>query len=256
MENFIKNLAKGAGAILKNGYGKRLKISSKSAWWDLVTQYDLLADEFVINKIKARFPSHGILSEESGLSATRKNFWVIDPLDGTYAFARNLGGQFAVSIAFVSANQIKLAAVYAPVLNEFFFAKLRQGAFLNGKKISITNSRDNVELCSAAMVMGTMKTTRPERTMMYRNVVKYRLWLSRMESIALSEAYAAAGRYDLVMSKNLNPWDYAAGALILAEAGARVTDFSGRPYRWNSGSIVAANPKLHKFVIKNFKLPK
>lgn len=255
MENFIKNLARGAGEILRNGFGKKLNISLKSEHsWDIVTQYDLAADNFVIEKIRRKYPNHGIFSEESGHLIKRKNFWLIDPLDGTHAFAKNLAS-FSVSIAYVSNNQIKLGAVYAPMTDEMFFAKKGHGAFLNNKKIAV-GMTDNLDLATTALVTGSKRTTKKERAMIFKNVVKYRLWLSRMESAALSAAYAAAGRYDIWISNNLDPWDYAAGALILKEAGAKITDFRGLPYRWNSESIVAANPKLHKLVIKNFKLPK
>lgn len=250
MERFIKNLARGAGAILREGFRKKFNSTLKSKYhWDIVTEFDLATDKFIVDKLKKRFPTHDILSEEGGGQAKKKNFWLIDPMDGTHGFVRGLP-QFSVSIGFVSSNAIKFGAVYDPIGDELFFAQDRRGAWLDGKKI-YTSPREHLTHSIVSITMGSAKTTKRERKIIYDNlVVENGLWPARVESVALSGAYVAAGRYDIYITKNLSPWDYAAAALILKEAGAKVTDFKGKPYRWNSVEILAANPVLHKKVIE------
>lgn len=252
MERFIKNLARGAGAILREGFGKEFNAKQKSDYyWDIVTEHDLATDKFITDRLKKRYPSHDIVSEESGRigrKKNKKNFWLIDPLDATHAFSRGLA-QFSVSIAFVSDNQIKSGAVYDPIADELFFAERGRGAKLNNKKI-FAFRREDLNYSILSMTMGSAKTTKRERQIIFDNAAKYGLWLSRMESVALTGSYVACGRYDTLISKNLASWDYAAAGLILTEAGAKVTDFKGRPYRWNTEEIVAANPVLHKKVIE------
>lgn len=254
METFIKNLAKGAGAILREGFRKETKTTQKSEYfWDIVTEYDLAAEKFIIEKIQKKRPHDGILTEENtNLSESKKkHFWVVDPLDGTHAFVKGLA-QFSVSIAFISNKELKFGAVYDPVAQELFFAEKGRGAKLDGKKIKVS-PREDLIFSMTALIMGSAKTSKRERKAFYDVVLEHGFWLSRMESTALSGGYTAAGRYDIFASKNLAPWDYAAAGLILQEAGAKVTDFEGKPYRWNSSSIVAANPVLHKKLLRELK---
>lgn len=249
MEKFIKNLAKGAGAILREGFRKKLRLKFKQDFWDVVTQYDLASEDFLVGKIKARYPNHGIISEEGGGGAMtkKKEFWLIDPLDGTRAFSRGLS-HFCVSIAFVSRGELKYGAVYAPMDDELFFGQRHKGAFLNNKSISVTKT-DSLKYATIALIMGTARTSYKENIFVYDAVLKNKLWPSNVESAALSAVYPAAGRYDIYISKGLYPWDYSAAALILREAGAKVTDFEGRSYQWDSESIMAANPVLHKKIM-------
>src|SRR3990167_4034173 len=136
MEQFIKNLTRGAGAILRDGFRRKFKVKIKSAFYDLVTEYDLLSDKYITERIAKKYPTHGILSEESGHNGKRKNLWVIDPMDGTHAFAHGVP-QFAVSIAFVSNDILKYAALYDPMQDELFYAAKGKGAFVNGKRTSV-----------------------------------------------------------------------------------------------------------------------
>lgn len=249
MEKFIKNLARGAGKILREGFRKKFNAKQKSDhFWDVVTEYDLAAEKYITDKIKKRFSRHGILTEEGGYLQKKSSLWIIDPLDATHAFVRGLP-QFSVSISFVKNQQIEFGVVYDPMDNELFFAQRKKSASRNGIKI-VVSSRDDIIHSIISIIMGTAKTLQRERQIIYDNVVKYDLWPSRMESAALTGAYTACGRYDIFISKNLDPWDYSAAGLILAEAGAKVTDFRGKPYHWNSQEIVAANPILHKKVIE------
>lgn len=244
MEQFIKNLVKGAGAIVRKGYATKMKISRKSGPWDLLTKYDLAADNFIVQKIRRRFPSHGILSEESGQAGSNKNFWIIDPIDGTTAFTRGIP-QFAVCIAFVHLGKITEAAVYNPIADELFYASVGRGATLNGKKIRVA---DKPELDHAWFAQHNSRDFSQRPMLLEGSIVPM-----RTGSMQLSGSYTAAGRYDILISKGLNPWDYAACALIIKEAGGKVTTLEGKPYHWNSDSILAANPKLHRKILKQLR---
>lgn len=252
MEKFIKNLARDAGKILRDGFRTELKISYKVASWDIVTQYDTKSEKYIIGRILSKYPRHGIMGEESGHIIKKNSFWVIDPLDGTRAFSRGMP-QFSVSIAFVHNNQIKLGAVYDPMRDEMFFAEDKKGAFLNDQKITVSQAPD-FRFAAAAMIMGTHKSTIKDKKFLYNDfVIKYSLWNSKLESAALMAAYTAAGRYDLAVMLHLSPWDYDAGALLLKESGAKVTDLKGKSFRWDFENLLAANPKMHRQALKVLK---
>jgi myo-inositol-1(or 4)-monophosphatase len=251
MDNFIKSLVKGAGAIVKKGYQTELKISHKSSAWDLLTEFDLASEKYIIGRIRKRYPDHGILAEERGHMIKRKNFWIIDPIDGTTAFTRGLA-QFSVCVAFVSNNVIKLATVYDPIADELFFAQKGKGAFRNKSKIRVAQ---NSELRHSwiAHQGRSSKGGYSLRTHVDRVVQRQGMVMMRTGSAQLSGAYTACGRYDILVSTGLNPWDNAACALLMQEAGAKVTTIDGKPYRWDSKTSLGANPKLHKKLIAELK---
>lgn len=252
MQRFIQNLALRAGKILRDGFRTEFKISQKTATYDLVTEFDLAAERFIIDKIQKKYPSHGIIGEESGHIKKRKNFWLIDPLDGTHSFCRGLP-YFSTSIAYVHNNKLKVGAVYAPAMDELYLAAAGKGATLNGKKIGVSQTAE-LKYAIISPILGTSRTTLAERAKIYNKIViKNWMWMEKIGSAALTLAYGAAGRYDAVLCRHLSPWDYAAGALILEEAGAKVTDLKGARYRWDGGDILGANPKLHSELLGQIK---
>ena len=248
MEAFIKNLAKGAGAILREGFGKKLKIKEKNGFWDITTQYDLAVEKFVARKIRSRFPNHGILGEETGHKGDKNQFWIVDPLDGTRNFSRNIPF-FCTMLAFVKHGRIEHSVVYDPIHDEYFSASKGKGATLNGKLIRV-NSIDKIESSLASMVWGGNRLPPAVSRKLVRITLDFEIWDTSLASGGLLLAWTGAGRIDFVMNTYGAIWDYAPGALIAEEAGARVTDMSGKPYRWNSESIFAANPVLHSKVMK------
>lgn len=249
METFIKNLARGAGAILRDGFKRKLEISHKQDFWDVVTQYDLASENYIVERIKKKFPAHSIIAEESGEHlASRKQFWVIDPLDGTRNFSRGIPF-FCVSIAFVKDGQILYGAVYDPMHDELFFAGKGKGAALNGQPITVSPV-ENLQSAFAAFLWCREPAFRQTIKKLHSVILEHEIWNVPMASAALALAYTAAGRYDFFVGKGCYPWDYSAGALIAVEAGARVTDFEGGRYKWNSDGAVAANPVLHKKIMK------
>jgi len=248
VEAFIKNLAKGAGAILREGFGKKLKIKEKNGFWDITTQYDLAAEKFIARKIRARFPNHGILGEETGHKGDRNQFWIVDPLDGTRNFSRGIP-VFCTMLAFVKHGKIEIGAVYDPIHDEYFFAARGKGATLNNKRIRV-NSIDKIESSLAAMVWGNDRPSRVMSQKFQKLILDYEIWDNSLASGGLTLAWVAAGRVDFDINTVSALWDYVPGALIVEEAGAKVTDIQGRPYRWNSESIFAANPVLHSKIMK------
>ena len=244
METFIKNLARGAGKILREGFRKKLETKEKKGFWDLVTKYDLAVDGFVVERIRRKFPSHGILTEESGHLKKSKRFWILDPLDGTSSFSLGIPS-FCTAISYVENGVIKLAAIYEPITDELFYGKHKSGAFLNGQKIDVSNKGD---IFRARVIIDLWLQADAHKY--FAKLLKAGIVPPfQAGSAALQCAYMAAGRYDALLQKGAYPWDYSAGALIMKEGGAKVTDFKGRPYRWDSKEILAANPKLHKVIL-------
>lgn len=245
MENFIKNLARGAGKILREGFGKKTKVLEKTGYWDVVTEYDLKVDRFVVGKIRTKFPNHGILTEESGQISKGGTFWILDPIDGTWAFRRGKP-QFCTAISLVVNNHLELGAIYDPMVDELFFAKAKRGAFLNGRKIFVTNKPD-VYRSNIALDLWLNKNAPRVFSKLLREEI---LPPGNLGSAALHLAYCAAGRFDAAVVTGGHSWDYSAGALIMKEAGAKVTDLKGRPYKWNFAEVLAANPRLHSQILK------
>jgi myo-inositol-1(or 4)-monophosphatase len=254
METFIKNLAKGAGAILREGFGKKLRIKEKNGFWDITTQYDLAAEKFVADKLHKRFPGHGILGEETGFKGDKNQFWIVDPLDGTRNFARGIP-VFCTMLAFVKHGRIEVGAVYDPIHDEYFFATKGRGAFLNNQRIRV-NSVDKIESSLAAIVWGRDRPSPTLSQKLQRLILDFDIWDNSLASGGLTLAWVAAGRIDFDINTIGEIWDYAPGALIAGEAGAKVTDIFGKSYKWNSESIFAANPVLHSKIMKELSLKK
>jgi len=252
VEAFIKNLAKGAGAILRDGFRTKLKISRKAAFYDLVTQFDLAADEYIVGKIKKKFPAHSIISEESNSKQKLKKFtWVVDPLDGTHAFVKGIP-QFSTSIALVHNGQIINAGIYDPIHDEFFYAQKKHGAKLNGRKISpaLPSTLQHCNISPYVMSSLWKRGGEKIRKFFYDKLIgRYGMWTDRTSSIALSGAYLACGRTDIFLAKGFNLWDVAGAVLIMSESGARVTTFRGERYSLASDEIVGAHPKVYNQII-------
>jgi len=251
MEQFIKNLARGAGAILKEGFRKEFEINQKTDHWDVVTQYDLASDKYIQDRIKKKFPGHSILSEETGRAGKSDNLWIIDPLDGTRNFSRGLPF-FCVSISFVRKHRVVYGVIYDPIHDELFFAERGRGATLNGKPISVSQA-STLDSAMACVLWHSNVVSVQLIKRLQKITLENKFWNTVLASAALSLAQVAAGRLDLFISKGAYPWDYSAAACIVKEAGAKISDLQGKPYKWSSNEVVAANPKLHKLLIKSLR---
>lgn len=252
----LKTLAVEAGKILRAGYPSRpsfennLGVRHKSLI-DLVTRYDNESEAYLLGEIRRRFPGHSILSEESGAleGGDPATQWIIDPLDGTVNFAHGIP-HFAVSIAFAVNGVVELGVVYDPMRAECFSAGRGQGAWLNGEPLRVSQVQD---LDSSLLVTGFAYDirTRPDKNLKeYARLALLSQGVRRLGTASLDLCYVAGGRFDGYWELNLNPWDLAAGALIAAEAGARVTTVAGgSELLVGQPSILAANPRLHSLLM-------
>jgi len=253
MEQFIKKIAKQAGAILKDGFGKEQQISEKTSRWDFVTKYDIAAEQFLIKKIRRKYPDHGIWAEESGNQIVgKKQFWIIDPLDGTRGFAKGLP-QFCVCIAFVSNDEIKYSVIYDPIRDELFYAAKGKGAFLNGKRIKVS-PESKLFAGFFAYHISLLKPFRKYLKFVRDLLFEETMIGTKTTSGQLSGAYVAMGRYDAFFVKGLQPWDLAAAVLLIKEAGGKVSTLSGKPFKWSDDEVLAANPILHRKIMAKFKV--
>jgi myo-inositol-1(or 4)-monophosphatase len=241
---FIETTARQAGKLLRERIDKRHTVHYKGEI-NLVTEADRLSEALIVEQIRASFPDHGILAEESpemtNCSGAR---WIIDPLDGTTNYAHGFP-VFCVSIALEMEGEIRLGAVYNPMLDEMFVAEKGAGAFLNGIRLKVS---DTTELSRSLLATGFPYDIRENRN----NNIHYFEAMSlnaqavrRAGAAALDLAYVATGRFDGFWELKLMPWDMAAGCLLIEEAGGVVTDLNNAPLDLLSPHILASNGLIH-----------
>jgi len=239
--------ARRAGSVINRATldGAILDVKSKRAN-DFVTQVDKGAEEAAIGVIRASYPDHAILAEESGenLSGTRSDYrWIIDPLDGTTNFIHGFP-QFCVSIGIEHRGALAHAVVYDPGKNELFTASKGRGAFLNDRRLRVTRCQKlDDALVGTGFPFKELSRVDPYLRQL-RTVMSSCAGVRRAGSAALDLAYVAAGRLDAFWEMGLSPWDMAAGALLIQEAGGLVGDLAGDQGYMRSGDIAAATPKV------------
>jgi myo-inositol-1(or 4)-monophosphatase len=244
-----------AGQYLRANLGRVVEATYKGAV-DLVTPFDLGAQEILVGRLSAAFPAHGFLAEEGlerpGSSDCR---WIIDPLDGTTNFARAFP-VFCVSAALECSGRLALGFVYDPMRDEMFRAEAGKGAFLNGAAIRVSGVSD---LGRSLLATGFPYDVRlsPENNLDHwsRFIVRAQA-VRRCGSAALDLSYVACGRFDGFWELKLKPWDMAAGALLVTEAGGRVTDFAGRAFALGSPGVAATNGFIHPAVVEVLNMPR
>jgi myo-inositol-1(or 4)-monophosphatase len=253
---FALQVARAAGDLLLDGYAKveRGEVDYKG-WRNLVTKYDLASERLVIDRIHAAWPGHAILAEEGGArEGTAPYRWIIDPLDGTTNFVHR-HPFFCVSIGLEDAEGILLGVVHAPRLRETFTAVRGRGAFQDGAhRLQVSHAAD---LSHALLASGFAYRQGEVGNTNLDNWARLSLetrGLRRCGSAALDLAYVAAGRYDGYWELALSPWDVAAGALLVREAGGRVTDARGGDDWLQGGSIVATNGRLHEAILSRLSV--
>ncbi len=242
------------GRILSKAFQKP-KIIQYKGTANLVTKTDKAAERRIIEIIKRNFPSHSILAEESanfGPTNESPYRWIIDPIDGTTNFAHGLPIA-SVSIGFESHGIVTLGCVWNPFLKEFFWAEKGKGASLNDKRIHVSKIS---RLAQSLLVTG-FPYDRTIRAQEYLKVVGAFMKIShgvrRLGSASLDLCYVACGRFDGYWESKLMAWDQAAGYLIAKEAGARVTDFRGKPFSIYRPQVLATNGKIHGEMLKTLK---
>ena len=247
MIEHVMQAAREAGEILKAGFGKVQDIEEKGRASDLVTETDKAAERFLRDWISVRFPGHAMVGEEEANEpvAGAEWTWIFDPLDGTVSFAHGIPF-FSVCVALEHRGQVVAGAVYEPLRDEMFSAERGSGAFLNSTRIRTSGA---TELCRSLLATGFPYTVRenPRRTLeTFCAVVPYARGIRRLGSAGLDLAYVAAGRMDGYWESFLQPWDCAAGCLLVEEAGGRVTDYVGAAHDIRGIQTVATNGLIHE----------
>ena len=240
----LQSFARQAGELLRAGYGRSHEFQHKGRI-DLVTEYDRRSEELLLGLIRANFPGHAILSEESGKhTGSEGHLWYVDPLDGTTNFAHGLP-VFSVSMAYADEQGVRLGVVYDPTRDEMFSAERGQGARLNGAPLHVSPVDELLQslLTTGFAYENWVIETNLEHFARFQRLSQ---GVRRLGSAALDLCYVASGRVDGYWEVQVYPWDLAAGGLIAAEAGARVTSLQGgADYLTPPCSILAANPALH-----------
>lgn len=249
-QRFAEELACDAGSFLRKHLGKISRISYKGRM-NLVTDIDTECEQLILNRINKAFPAHQLLSEEKGDINPGKSelCWAIDPLDGTTNYAHSFAF-FCVSIALLRTKQALLGVVYDPVRDELFSAVKDRGAYLNHKRIRTSNIR--------SLKRSLLATGFPYRfgKVMKRNIRNFVNFMMKAQAVrragsaALDLCYVASARFDGFWELDLHPWDTAAGALIVEEAGGKVTTFKGEDFDCFKKEIVASNSKIHNEMLK------
>jgi myo-inositol-1(or 4)-monophosphatase len=248
----VEAIAREAGALLMGYFAGHVTIEYKGDV-DLVTEADRASEKMIVERLRSRWPEHGIVGEEGARSGPGADYrWYVDPLDGTTNFAHGYP-VFCVSIGLVRKDeQLEVGVLYDPTRDEMFSAERGQGATLNGKPIHVSKTKRLAE-----SILGTgfpsHKRHKNPNIHFYHQITLRSHGVRRAGSAALDLANVACGRYDGFWEFNLNPWDTAAGALLVQEAGGRVTRFDGSPFRLDSREVLATSGLIHQELVTNFE---
>ncbi len=253
--DLARDLAVRAGAIQRERYETDLRIDTKSASIDLVTEVDRACEKLIVEGIEAARPDDAILAEEGhGEDHDAPFRWIIDPLDGTTNFAHGFP-RFCVSIgierrAAQGDYERAIGIVYDPLLDERFEAVQGDGAWLRNRRLAVSPETEWGRALVATGFAYDVHRSEDDNLESFRNVVKSARGIRRDGSAALDLCYVAAGRVDAYWELKLHPWDVAAGYLILEEAGGRVTDFVGGPPDRSGREVASSNGALHAALLE------
>lgn len=258
MLDFAIETAREAGRVLAERFGRAsLEVTHKGDI-DLVTESDLAAERLIVERIRSHYPRHAILAEESGKSehegsASSAYKWIIDPLDGTTNYAHGYPC-YCVSIALERAGELVLGVIHDPTRDETFAAERGAGATLNGRRIRVSEIQ---ELNEALLCTGYPYDVRGRDNFArnFKNFILHAQGVRRDGSAALDLAYVACGRFEGFWEEGLRPWDVAAGALLIEEAGGRVSRYDDAPYDIYTPPIMASNGLVHEAMMRVLALP-
>jgi len=238
------------GVELKRFFNSNFKISHKEGVNNLVTEADHASEAAILSIIKKNFPDHQVLAEETGEHIQDSNYkWIIDPIDGTVNFAHAIP-LCCVAIAIEKDKKIIMSAVYAPVLNELYFAERGKGAWLNDEKISVSDETSVLKSCLVTGFPYTYINMPNGPLEVFGRLIKKGVPVRRLGSACIDLCWVACGRFDGFYEHKLEPWDSASGYLVVEEAGGRVTDHEGKDFSVYQHRIIATNGKIHDELLK------
>jgi myo-inositol-1(or 4)-monophosphatase len=253
MTHIAARAAREAGKLLLRYFNRmeNIPVEEKQAN-DFVTEVDRASEKLIIGAIRKAYPDHAILAEESGDHAGNDYLWIIDPLDGTTNYLHGFP-QFSISIALQHRDQLVAAVVHDPLRDETFTAHKGGGAYLNERRIRVSKSKD-----LHGALLGTGIPYRDQRFVdnyfgMMKALIRDAAGVRRPGSAALDFAWLAAGRIDGFWELGLARWDFAAGALLVQEAGGVVTDLAGGQRHFETGNVVAGNVKIHPVMLETIR---
>jgi myo-inositol-1(or 4)-monophosphatase len=235
-----------AGKILRENFAKKIKAKAK-ADRDFVTDIDLKADQAISQLIKINYPDDEILSEESRYEKRKNGFtWIIDPIDGTHNYIHHID-IFGTSIALAFKGKVLLGAIYMPLSGQLYIAEKGKGAFLNGKRIRVSRRK----LSAATLIYDSSIRINKRPMLASLGRLSERVFNIRMfGSTVRSLAYVAEGKAEAEIEFNDKVWDFAAGLLLVEEAGGMASDFQGRPWNIHTHGYVASNGLIHEKLLR------
>ncbi len=243
-------IARAAGGLLLPIFERRVRVEYKDGV-DIVTEADRASERLIVERLRAHFPDHAIVAEEGGGHASDSPYcWYVDPVDGTTNFAHSFPF-FCVSIGLERAGEGVVGVVYDPIRDELFTAERGAGAWLNNRPIRVSSIAALPQSLLATGFPARRRHENPNIHFYYQlNMVSH--GVRRAGSAALDLCYVACGRMDAFWEFHLNPWDVAAGMVLVTEAGGRVTDMRGGPYNLSSETLVASNGLIHPELVRVF----
>jgi myo-inositol-1(or 4)-monophosphatase len=247
----MDTIAREAGALLMHYFYQHLKVEYKGDA-DLVTAADRASEVLIRERIRQQWPSHDVLGEEQGLNDQGSPYrWYVDPLDGTTNFAHGFP-VFCVSMALEHKGRLIAGVIYDPTRDELFSAEQGTGAHLNGESIRVSQIANLAESLVSTGFPSHKRHKNPN-IHFYHQITLRTHGVRRAGSAALDLCNVACGRFDGFWEFNLNPWDTAAGVLIVQEAGGQVSRFDGAPFELNSKETLASNGLVHEALLREFK---
>lgn len=241
------------GMLIKQQFEKSRTIIKKGEI-DLVSDADHLCESLFLKRIKQNFPTHSILSEEIGMKLNDGDYmWIVDPIDGTTNYCRRLPF-FCISVGFAYKGVPQFGFVFAPLLNQFFEARIGYGALLNHKRIHVS-SHTNFNDCflTTGFPYNIRTEKKGDNINLFSHFSKKTLAVRRLGSAAIDLCYVACGIFDGYWELSLHPWDFAGGKVILEEAGGTITTFQGNPVPIKDSEILATNSKIHAEMIEDIR---
>jgi len=243
MLEFAKGLALRAGGMLRRGLSGPMSVRLKGPA-DIVTEMDTASERLILDALRARFPDHAILAEESGASPGGEYRWLIDPLDGTVNYSHRWP-HWAVSLALEHRGQLILGVVYAPVCGELYWAERGKGAFRDGERLRVSDvARFEQALLNAGSL--SLRPDVPPADQPLGRLLRAAFKVRQTGVCSLDLCWLAAGRVDACVQGKTTPWDVGAGMLLVAEAGGRITRLDGSPFGPEYGPFLASNGVLHE----------